>query len=321
MSYYKTGGTYERLYKPSSLISLTKALKEIKKSEYPFFVLGAGSNSLVSDEHWPGTVILMKHLTDISFRKSSKDAADEVRVVVEAGVDNSLLAETCLKKGLQGAEWLYRLPGQIGGSVYMNARCYGGEMSKIVLEVTSVDLEGNVITRPADQIFKGYKSTLFMKNSELIASATFKFSKGEKESIQQKMTSCEKDRNLNGHFLFPSCGCVFKNDYNIGVPSGFILEISGVKGTTLGGAEVSPQHANFIYNKGATSRDILELSLKIRETAFSKFGIWLSYEMEILGELPSDLKEKVNEKRQHTIDDATLNDLREKWRLKKINFN
>ncbi len=185
------------------------------------------------------------------------------------------------------------LPGQLGATTRMNARCYGGEMSQIADVVHTVDRFGKEIRRSGQDFFYGYKNTSAMKHDEIVVRIEFGLRKGNAEEIKQEMDRCEKDRKDKGHFLFPSCGCVFKNDYSVGESSGSLLEKAGAKLLKVGKAEVSPYHANFIYNKGATSKEILELSFLMRELVQNKFGIRLEYEMEILGNIPTELAAKI----------------------------
>ena len=306
IAYYQTGGTCSRLYLPKSTSEIQDAVREIHSLSQPFFVLGGGTNSLVCDDNWSGAVIALTHMDGLS-------ALDENgRIFCEAGVENSKFALFAVDHGLTGAGWMNRLPGQMGGTVRMNARCYGGEISQIVKKITCVDLSGKIIVHDdPSKVFRGYKDTSFMQTGEIIASVEIQLEPGDTAATQDLMKFCEDDRVLKGQFTHPSCGCVFKNDYTVGVPSGLLLESSGVKSLSRGGAVVNPRHANFVFNKDklASSRDILELSLMMREAVYTKFGVWLEYEMEILGHLPDDLAKSIREvrpRRAETKELATL---------------
>jgi UDP-N-acetylmuramate dehydrogenase len=212
ISYYKTGGSADRVYTPASIEELALAMKEIHEDKIPYFLLGAGSNSLVMDDHWPGAVITFSNLNSLKIGGNT--------VVAQAGVENTSFAKICLDSSLGGASWMYYLPGQIGSTVRMNARCYGGEMIRIVETVTSVSKKGDIKTYPGKEVFLGYKDTIFSRNDEVVAEVTFSLEKGEQSTIRGQMNVCETDRNNKKQFLHPSCGCVFKNDYNVGIPSG-----------------------------------------------------------------------------------------------------
>lgn len=307
IAYYKTGGTFDRLIRPKSIAELSREIARSQRDR--LLVIGAGTNSLVMDEHWPGAVVLFDELNTLEFKGGS--------VAVGAGVENLKFSMEALTRGLAGAAWMYRLPGQIGGTVRMNARCYGGEISQIVQEVTTVSRDGTVRAhKSSDGIFKGYKDTVFMQNSELIAQVKIELNPGEVNQIHEKMKACESDRVAKGQFLYPTCGCVFKNHYEIGVSSGILLDEAGAKDLKFGGAEVNPQHANFVYNKGATSREILELSFQMRDKVWDKFGCWLDYEMEVLGEIPKDLVERFKEKRVHKMKNDVLEPIRARFKRK-----
>lgn len=307
LSYYQTGGFCRELYLPESVDELCENVAEIRQKNCDSFVLGGGTNSLVSDEYWDGVVIAFSGLKQLSFQ-------DDL-VWVQAGVENSQLARACLERKLEGTAWMYRLPGQIGGTVRMNARCYGGEISQIVSEVVSVDPSGQrKHYQNVKNLFKGYKDTVFMSNRELVAEVKLSLkSIPDSSSIEKTMKACEYDREKKGQFLYPSCGCVFKNNYDVGIPSGLLLERAGLKGQEHGGAVVSPQHANFVYNREATSREIIELTLIMRDRVYRQFGVWLDYEMEILGNIPLDLKKELTARRAPAHKESLLAPLRQQF--------
>ena len=282
-AYYQTGGPTDILYQPSNASELAAQLREATSAGIPLYVLGAGTNSLVMDEPFPGAFVVLSALTE------AKVVGD--KLVCGAGVDNSTIARLALKNGLTGAAWMNRLPGQIGGTVRMNARCYGGEISQIATKVITVTRSGEKKEYADPAMFRGYKDTVFMDNGDIIVAVELQLKSGDAKEISRVMRHCEEDRQSKGQFDFPSCGCVFKNDYVVGVPSGMLLATAGAKGRKRGGAVVSHHHANFVYNQGANSRDILELTLEMRELVYNEFGVWMSYEMEILGVVPKDLAE------------------------------
>lgn len=252
------------------------------------FVVGRGSNSLLSDRAWPGLVISLRRLN--SLRRVSA-----THVECGAGVENSELTRYCRDQGLSGVAWMHCLPGFVGGTVRMNARCYGGEISGVVRKIIGLDsLARQVVwhSRPdTAAVFRGYKDTIFMDKDYIITGVKFELTPSSPAQISERMRYCKEDRMSKGHFDYPSCGCVFKNDYRsqVSVPSGILIELAGAKGMTKGGAEVSNKHANFIYNTGsATSSDILELSFAVRDRVWQDFGVWLRYEMEVLGSLSKE---------------------------------
>lgn len=285
ISYYRTGGACKNFYAPTNIQESSQAMATITESQDPFFFLGAGSNSLVMDEFFPGSVLSFHRLRHLQINGNQINAG--------AGVSNSELAEFAWLNGLQGVAWMNGLPGQLGGTTRMNARCYGGEISQVVVEVITVDKSGNIKSYKDPQVFRGYKDTVFMNNNEAIVSVTFNLSPGNQESIRADMDFCIRDREAKDQFLHPSCGCVFKNNYQVGVPSGMLLEAADVYNLQTQNAFINPKHANFVFNCGASSREILELTLAMRQRVYEVFGVALEYEMEFLGNLPDDLEERV----------------------------
>jgi UDP-N-acetylmuramate dehydrogenase len=294
---------------PTNFAEAKKFFVEAKKSGLPYFVLGGGSNSLVWDGHYKGSVF--------NFSKLNEIKSDQNKLFCGAGADNTAIAEKAYDLSLEGCAWMNRLPGQIGGTVRMNARCYGGEISQIVSRVSCLDSSGNLVVRNHDQknrLFKGYKDTVFMSNQDIIVGVELDLQEnGNQLELRKKMDNCERDRIKKDQFVHPSCGCVFKNDYEIGLPSGMLLQEADVQSMTVGGASISPKHSNFIYNQGATSYDILLLSFQMQEKVWDIFGVWLSYEMEVLGELPTDLAQRFCEKRRHQPNEELLTPLRKNF--------
>lgn len=299
LSYYRTGGTAAHIFLPKNLQDAQDALIFAQKHQLPVMYLGAGTNSLVMDTHWDGCVIALRDMQTLSFDPK------ENAITAEAGACNSAIARFAFDHGLVGAGWMNGLPGQIGATTRMNARCYGGEISQIVFKIEALTPSGDLKIYETDDLsskqetFLGYKNTVFMTNGELITKVYIKLQPAKNETVlkaeQEKMLFCLSDRQSKGQFDYPSCGCVFKNNYDpaVGMPSGKLLEQCGAKQLSHQGAAVSPHHGNFVFNKGSTSRGILELTLMMRQKVFDQTGIWLEYEMEILGHIPEDLKEQL----------------------------
>ncbi len=301
LAYYGTGGTAVAIHRPDSLTKLADLMRDIASSGLPFFILGAGSNSLVMDEPWPGHVISLDQMQQLHCQPSSAGT----QVIAGAGIENSALVQYCQDRQLGALAWMYRLPGQVGGTTRMNARCYGGEIGHFICQVHSVDPTGKIHRYKLhegnrQQVFRGYKDTLFMRNQHIIAEVIFQLATGDPEKSLAKMQFCENDRQKKGQFRFPSCGCVFKNDYSIGVPSGMLLDRAGVHQLKHDKIAINPLHANFVFNqKAASSKDILEFTFQMQDLVYERFGVWLSYEMEVLGHLPQGLGHRFRLHRSH----------------------
>lgn len=310
LAYYHTGGRCQALYEPRSLEDLSRIVKALHATQQKYFILGGGTNSLVMDEDYPGAVIV--------FTRMKRIQIEGHKLYAEAGADNSDVANAAQEAGLEGIDWMFRLPGQIGGTVRMNARCYGGEMSQVVTQVDAVMPDGAVQSfAREDKIFRGYKDTVFMNNGAIVTGCQIELKPGNKATIASRMKFFEEDRTKKGQFRYPTCGCVFKNNYQLGIPSGMLLEKAGVHKLSGARVAINPDHANFVYNKGAASREILEMTLKMREQVYQNFGVWLEYEMEILGNIPNDLASQVFEKKPESWQEDKLQALRQQFQNKK----
>ena len=303
VAYYKTGGSFDRLYVPTSVEDLSDVVRETRANGGQILVLGGGTNSLVMDHHWDGMVVIFQQMNEIQFNQN--------KITVGAGVENTQFALAARDQGLSGAAWMNRLPGQLGGTVRMNARCYGGEISQIVSEVTTVTANGDIKVYTDSSVFRGYKDTEFMDNGDIIAQVKIELAPGQQDEIGKEMNIYEQDRISKGQFDFPTCGCVFKNNYDVGVPSGMLLDASGVKNLGSDVVQINPHHANFVYNKGASSQEILQVTFEMRELVYDRFGVWLEYEMEILGRPSPDEVKQLTEKRAQAFRDEELAPLRE----------
>lgn len=306
-SYFATGGACKQIHEPESSGELAEILQRLHRDQGDYFLLGAGSNSLVMDERYEGEVIL--------FHKLSQLSVESNRLHAGAGIENTAFSEFAWSQGLTGAGWMNRLPGQIGATVRMNARCYGGEVSQIVREIEVVTEKGAIKTyqNSGSDIFRGYKDTMFMGNGDVITGIVAELAHGDLDETRKLMDHCESDRVGKSQFNHPTCGCVFKNNYQVGVSSGLLLDLAKVKSLSVGGAVINPDHANFVFNQGAGSRDILELTFLMREAVYREFGAWLEYEMEILGTMPEDLRKEFDRVRPMNLDEKKLAPIRERF--------
>jgi UDP-N-acetylmuramate dehydrogenase len=283
-TYYKIGSTADYFAEPESLSEVQETILFARRKNLPLAFLGAGSNSLFSDSPFPGVILSFKKLDAWHWES-------EGVLFAEGGVENSTIAQACLDAQRKGAAWMHKLPGQVGATTRMNARCYGGEISQIISHVVSIDLWGNIHTRPASEVFLGYKNTFFMKNPEAIVGVRFVFPDQESsQSISSFMSECESDREQKHHFDSPSCGSTFKNNYDLGIPSGKIFDSLGLKGLRKGGAMISNYHANFIQNTGtATAHDVLSLAAHMRNLALTEKNAELDLEVEAIGSFDLEL--------------------------------
>lgn len=270
---FKIGGPADLLLECHDTAKLPILLQEIKANEIPLTVMGNGSNLLVSDSGIKGVVLVI--------------ADDSVTVLgnkikASAGVKLSKLCNVALENGLSGLEFGFGIPGTVGGAVYMNAGAYGGEIKQVITLVTSITQSGEIVTRNIDELELGYRTSVFKKENDVILSAEFKLQSDDKETIREKMYDFLSRRKDKQPLEFPSAGSTFKRPE--GYFAGALIEQCGLKGFSIGGAEVSTKHAGFIINrKNATCKDVKELIKHIQETVFSKTGVMLETEVIYLG--------------------------------------
>lgn len=277
-TYYKMGGVARYMAFPRSLVDAQRAILFARTHDLPCALLGSGSNLVFADGVFEGLVITTACMNLWYWQ-------DEHTLFAQAGVTNTQIAEICAQAGRDGAWWLFRMPGQVGGTVRMNARCYGGEMQQIVSDVLVLDPDGQLISLSAQEVFYGYKDTALMALPRLVVGVRFHLPQAAPYAeIQDKMQACLQDRLKKHHFDWPSCGSTFKNNYDFGRPSGRIFDELGLKGLQQGQAGVSQFHANFIWNYGgATTQDMLQLAATMRQRAKSAYGVALELEVQPVG--------------------------------------
>ena len=271
---WRVGGPADIFFKPADADDLALFLRELD-DDVPIFWLGLGSNLLVRDGGLRGVVIAASGV----FRQLEKIA--DYRVRAGASVPCTTLARQCIRWGFGPSEFFAGIPGAVGGALAMNAGAHGGETWERVQAVTTIDRQGVIRERSPDEFEIGYRSVRGPEQEWFLA-ATFHFDPEAKSSMEtlQQMLARRKETQPLG---LPSCGSVFRNPP--GEHAARLIESSGLKGLTLGGAEVSRKHANFIINRGqASAADIEKLICKIRDTVQQKHGIELVCEVRMVGE-------------------------------------
>lgn len=274
---FKTGGNADLLIIPASVDSLSQIIKKCKELNIKPFVMGNGSNLLVTDSGYKGVII------KIGSNLSSMKLLDENTIECESGVMMKALCNFALDNSLSGLEFAFGIPGNLGGAVYMNAGAYGGEMKDVLYSCTHIDSDGNIGTLTKDQLDLGYRRSAYTDNGYTIISATLELQKGDKTEIKEAMNDKLRRRKEKQPLEFPSAGSTFKRPE--GYFAGALIEDCQLKGYTIGGAQVSEKHAGFVINRGgATSTDILNLIKHIQDTVFEKHGVKLETEVKIIGE-------------------------------------
>lgn len=268
---FKVGGPADILVTPTSKEELIECLK----LDVPKFVMGNGSNLIVKDKGIRGLVIKTTKVNNI--------VLDGNIIEAEVGAYLGKISIFARENSLTGFEFASGIPGTVGGGVSMNAGAYGGEMKDVVIETTYCDLEGNIyMLNNAEHEF-GKRKSFFTGKDFVVLSTKIKLNEGNKEEIAAKMEELKISRNTKQPVTMPSAGSIFKRPE--GHFAGKLIEDSGLKGYTIGGAQVSTLHAGFIVNIGnATAKDILDLIKYIQEVVMKNYGVELETEVKVVGE-------------------------------------
>jgi UDP-N-acetylmuramate dehydrogenase len=302
---FKIGGPAEVFVRPQDSESASLLRSEAQSEGIPLFVLGGGANILVGDKGIRGIVMDCSALRALRKEGESRDTRT---LVAGAGCSIDELCLAALASGLGGLEDFYGLPGSVGGAAFMNARCYEREMSQVLAWVDSVDDRGRCIRRPVvTESYEcnraghdkdtsaspwSYKRSPYQAGGaaagELILEAAFHLTRLDDESAAAAaavMRARRADREAKGHYRLPSAGSVFKNDRSLGAPTGKLLDGLGLRGRRIGGAMVSPWHANIFVNAGgATAADMRALIEFAQAEALEKLGARLEPEVLMVGE-------------------------------------
>ncbi|AHH08571.1 UDP-N-acetylmuramate dehydrogenase [Borrelia anserina] len=274
---YKIGGLSKLFLAPKTLKDTELIFKTAIKEKVKIFILGGGSNLLINDEKeidFP--IIYTGHLNKIELQGN--------QITAECGTNFEDLCNFALQNELSGLEFIYGLPGTLGGAVWMNARCFGNEISEILDQIVFVDENGKTICKKFEINEFSYKISPFQNKNTIILKATLNLTKGNKKHIKETMKNNKQNRIDKGHYLFPSSGSTFKNNKNFLKPTGQIIEECNLKGLKIGGAEVSAYHGNFIINNNnATSKDIKTLIEKVKTEVQKKTGFLLEEEVLYIG--------------------------------------
>jgi UDP-N-acetylmuramate dehydrogenase len=272
-TWLQIGGPADYYLEPFDKEDAVSVVQFFREQSFPFMIIGRGSNLLVSDDGYRGAVINLEK----ALNRLVKNGSDII--IAEAGVRLSTFVDFCIKDGYAGTEMLAGIPGTIGGAVRMNAGAYGGELADFLLDV-EVIREGRVVRVKKDEAGFAYRQSSF--SNDVILEARFRFPKKDKEDLARIRRELLIKRNAAQPVHLPNSGSIFKN------PSGFfaakLIQDCGLKGTIIGGAQISELHANFIVNRdNATARDVFELMVLMRNSVYKKFNLLLENEVLLIG--------------------------------------
>ena len=272
---YKIGGPTAVWVAPTTKIGVSRALEIIHKSHAPLFILGRGSNLLVSDRGWDGvTLYLGENFSGWTF--------DHEQVDVLAGTLLMDLIRVVVKKGLSGLELLAGIPGSVGGALRMNAGAFGQEIERITVSVSGFDRDGTPLAFDRHQISFNYRRVPELEKMA-ITSAQFQLAQDDAAALNSRMENILSLRADKQPLNYPSCGSIFKRP--VGYYAGVLIEETGLKGKRIGGAMISRKHAGFILNMdNAKAADVYALIQLIEARVLDRFGVQLEREVRLIGE-------------------------------------
>ena len=273
---FRIGGPADVLAQPGNEAELAALLKRAADHAVPVTLVGNGSNLLVRDKGIRGLVIKLSNLF------SSITVAGNV-LTFGSGISLAMASKKAASLSLSGLEFAVGIPGTIGGAVYMNAGAYDGEMAKVVTSVQVMDRQGQSSQLKAEELDFSYRHTALQNSGLIVTSVTGSLQPGEAESIKAKMDDFSQRRIAKQPLELPSAGSMFKRP--VGYFAGTLIEQTGLKGYTVGGAQVSTKHAGFVVNVGgATAKDVLQLIRDVQDRVLAVQGVQLEPEVLVLGE-------------------------------------
>lgn len=274
---FKAGGKANKMVICEREDEVIETLREIKEKNEKYIMLGNGSNTLVKDSGFSGTVIKLGD----SFSKIIRTGNN---LVCGGNTLMSVVAKYALREGLTGFEFASGIPGSIGGAFFMNAGAYGGEIKDIAKSAKIISRDTLELKEVGlSDMGLSYRHSAFQENGDIILSVELSLEEGNKSEIESTMKDLAKKRNSKQPVQFPSAGSFFKRPE--GHFAGKLIQDSGMKGVSVGGAQVSELHSGFIVNKGnATATDIIQLMELVQKKVYEKFGVSLEPEVRIIGD-------------------------------------
>ena len=273
---FRIGGPAEYLILPQTTEEIADVVKLCRQEERPWYIVGNGSNLLVADEGVRGVVIQL-------LRNFNQIQVEGCQIRMQAGAQNAAVAKRALDASLTGFEFAAGIPGTIGGAVVMNAGAYGGEMKDILKEVTVLDQNGMIRTIPAEELELGYRTSIIARKGYVVLEAVIVLKTGDPKEIKAAMDDLKEKRVTKQPLEYPSAGSTFKRPE--GYFAGKLIMDAGLRGFSVGGAQISEKHCGFVINKGnATAKDVTELMDETKKIVMEKFGVALEPEVKRLGQ-------------------------------------
>ena len=272
---FRVGGPVKCFVCPSDAEQITELIGLAKKTETKYYIIGNGSNLLVSDEGYDGMII---HIG----KNMSYIAVDGENIVAEAGATLPAISMIAARNSLTGFEFASGIPGTVGGACVMNAGAYGGDMKKVLLGVLTIDQEGNPRVFNVDELMLDYRKSILLDSNYIVIKVVIRLAKGEPEIINSIMSEFATLRKEKQPLEYPSAGSTFKRPE--GYFAGKLIEDAGLKGKGVGGACVSEKHAGFVINRGdASAKDVYDTIQMVIKTVKEHTGVVLEPEVRLIG--------------------------------------
>ena len=273
---FRLGGAADYFLSPEKAEQVAELIHICREENISYFILGNGSNLLVSDRGYRGTVIqIFKNMNDIR--------VEGIKLYVQAGALLSAIARKALDAGLTGMEFASGIPGTVGGAAVMNAGAYGGEMKDIIKSVTVLTKEGEMKVLDASELQFGYRTSVIKENVYVVLEAVIQLCPGDKETIQKRMEELKEQRVTKQPLEYASAGSTFKRPE--GYFAGKLIQDAGLRGYQVGGAQVSEKHCGFVINTGdAVAEDVWNLIHDVQDKVYDKFQVKLEPEVKFLGD-------------------------------------
>lgn len=277
---FRIGGPAKYYLTPGTVEELQQILRVCKEEELPYFILGNGSNLLVSDQGFSGAVIQI-------YKNMNRIHVDGNKIIAQAGILLSQMAKKALEQELTGLEFASGIPGTLGGAVVMNAGAYGGEMKDVLTSVTVLTPEGEILELQADELELGYRTSVIKEKQYIVLEASLTLEKGKKTEIQDRMDELKIKRVEKQPLEYPSAGSTFKRPE--GYFAGKLIQDAGLRGYQVGGAQVSEKHCGFVINRGnASAADVVGLIQDVQEKVWELYQVKLEPEVKFLGDFSKD---------------------------------
>ena len=271
---FRIGGPADFLVTPGTAGQLKEILALCREENQPFFILGNGSNLLVGDRGYSGTMICLSRLSAVE--------TEGTCIRAQAGALLSKIAREACERSLAGFEFAAGIPGSLGGAVVMTAGAYGGELKDVLVNVTVMDREGNILKKTPEELCMGYRTSSVLSEEYVVLEAEINLEKGDRRLIRARMDDLAARRREKQPLEYPSAGSTFKRPE--GYFAGKLIDDAGLRGFRVGGAQVAEKHCGFVINREqATAADVMELCRRVSGAVKEQFGVELEMEVKTIG--------------------------------------